>query len=451
MVKILRFVQLFFLATTMLLLITSCSSSLIIAKKTKDILLSDAQLKKAQIGISIYDPSNKKFVHQHQSEHYFIPASTAKLFTLYAGMKNLGDSVVGIYYKKYNDTLFVWPSGDPTLMLPEFTTQPIHRFLNDDKYKVVIMDRPLQTTAYGKGWTIDDMSENYMPQRSSFPIWGNRFTTEWIKKYNADSTFTYDLAVINSDLPQYSILKKYDTTVGKSSIVRSMGSNNFEAIFNGKENNIKLTVPFETFGNKTAFHILKNSLYHSPIFIDDSSFEKKEFLPLYSQSADTLFKMMMHQSDNFIAEQILLMVADRALNEMSDDKIIDTLLNNELKDLPQKPRWVDGSGLSRYNLFTPNDEVYVLDRMIAEFGTDRLEKIFPTGGYGTLKNMFAEESGKIFAKTGSMGNVYCLSGWFYNKEKKPILFSVMINNYVGSFSMLKKTVAQWVSDIMKKN
>jgi D-alanyl-D-alanine carboxypeptidase/D-alanyl-D-alanine-endopeptidase (penicillin-binding protein 4) len=230
-----------------------------------------------------------------------------------------------------------------------------------------------------------------------------------------------------------------------------MGSNNFEAIFNGKENNIKLTVPFETFGNKTAFHILKNSLYHSPIFIDDSSFEKKEFLPLYSQSADTLFKMMMHQSDNFIAEQILLMVADRALNEMSDDKIIDTLLNNELKDLPQKPRWVDGSGLSRYNLFTPNDEVYVLDRMIAEFGTDRLEKIFPTGGYGTLKNMFTEESGKIFAKTGSMGNVYCLSGWFYNKEKKPILFSVMINNYVGSFSMLKKTVAQWVSDIMKKN
>jgi D-alanyl-D-alanine carboxypeptidase/D-alanyl-D-alanine-endopeptidase (penicillin-binding protein 4) len=122
-----------------------------------------------------------------------------------------------------------------------------------------------------------------------------------------------------------------------------------------------------------------------------------------------------------------------------------------LKDLPQKPRWVDGSGLSRYNLFTPNDEVYVLDRMIAEFGTDRLEKIFPTGGYGTLKNMFTEESGKIFAKTGSMGNVYCLSGWFYSKEKKPILFSVMINNYVGSFSILKKTVAQWVSDIMKKN
>jgi D-alanyl-D-alanine carboxypeptidase/D-alanyl-D-alanine-endopeptidase (penicillin-binding protein 4) len=335
-------------------------------------------------------------------------------------------------------------------MMPDFNPHPVHRFLNDEKYKVVVLDRALQTDAYGKGWTIDDMSENYMPQRSSFPIWGNRFTTEWIKKYNPDSTFTYDLAAINSDLPEYSIFKKYDTSLEKSSMFRRMGGNHVEVVLNGKENTIKLSVPFETFGNKTAFHILKNALYHSPTFIDHASFEKKECKPLYSQPTDSVLKKMMYRSDNFIAEQILLMAADQALNELNEKKLIDTLLKNELKDLPQKPRWVDGSGLSRYNLFTPKDEVYMLDRMISEFGTTRMEKIFPTGGYGTLKNMFNKESGKIFAKTGSMGNVYCLSGWYYNKKNQPILFTVMINNHVGDFSILKKTVAEWICDIMKK-
>lgn len=439
------------LATVNLLLMASCSTSALVSKKTKRELLSNAQIKKAQIGISLYDATAKKFIYQHQSENYFVPASTAKIFTLYAGMKYLGDSLVGVYYKIQNDSLFVLPSGDPTFMLPDITQQPVHRFLNGEKYKVVVIDRPLQTDTYGKGWTIDDMGENYMPQRSSFPIWGNRFTTEWIKKYNPDSTFTYDLAVINSDLPAYSISKKYDTSAEKSSMTRRMGSNDFEANLNGKENNIKLSVPFETFGNKTAFHILKNALYHSPAYMNDTSVEKKEFQPLYSQPTDSVLKKMMYRSDNFIAEQILLMSADQVLNELNEEKWIDTLLNTELKELPQKPRWVDGSGLSRYNLFTPNDEVYMLDRLITDFGTARLEKIFPTGGYGTLKNMFNEESGKIFAKTGSMGNVYCLSGWFYNKENQPILFSVMINNYVGSFTILKKTVADWISNIMKKN
>ena len=29
------------------------------------------------------------------------------------------------------------------------------------------------------------------------------------------------------------------------------------------------------------------------------------------------------------------------------------MLENQLKDIKQQPRWVDGSGLSRYNLFSP--------------------------------------------------------------------------------------------------
>ena len=70
-------------------------------------------------------------------------------------------------------------------------------------------------------------------------------------------------------------------------------------------------------------------------------------------------KTMMHRSDNFFAEQSLLMVSNKLLDVMNDEKIIDTLLKTDFKDLPQKPGWVDGSGLSQYNLFTPQDFVTI--------------------------------------------------------------------------------------------
>ena len=40
---------------------------------------------------------------------------------------------------------------------------------------------------------------------------------------------------------------------------------------------------------------------------------------------------MMYRSDNFFAEQSLLMVSARLLNIMNDEKIIDTLLKQILK------------------------------------------------------------------------------------------------------------------------
>ena len=80
----------------------------------------------------------------------------------------------------------------------------------------------------------------------------------------------------------------------------------------------------------------------------------------------------MHNSDNFFAEQTLLMTSFKKLGYMSDEEIIKNVLSNELKDLPQKPRWVDGSGLSRYNLFSPQDFVFILNKMNKEFGWQRV-------------------------------------------------------------------------------
>ena len=173
---------------------------------TEKHLLKDSAIASGHIGISIYDAGTKKFIYDYQAEKYFLPASTTKLFTLYAGLKFLGDSLTGLYYKVDKDTLFVMPSGDPTFMHDDFQQQRIHQFLNNSKYPIVLLDEGNYPEPYGAGWSMDDMNESYMPQRSKFPVNGNLFSMEWIKNSSVDS-FPYSLVMISSDFPEFSINK----------------------------------------------------------------------------------------------------------------------------------------------------------------------------------------------------------------------------------------------------
>ena len=133
------------------------------------------------------------------------------------------------------------------------------------------------------------------------------------------------------------------------------------------------------------------------------------------------------------------MVAHKFNIPMNDESIIDTLLKTDFKDLPQKPAWADGSGLSRYNLFSPQDLVFILNKMKNDFGMERIKNLFPTGNEGTLANYYVSESGYIFAKTGTLSGVIALSGFLYTKKNKLLIFSVLVNNHNSSGTQGEKS------------
>ncbi|MBK7098528.1 MAG: hypothetical protein IPH58_09450 [Sphingobacteriales bacterium] len=56
------------------------------------------------------------------------------------------------------------------------------------------------------------------------------------------------------------------------------------------------------------------------------------------------------------------MMSNALLNKMTNREVIDTILKTDFKNIPQLQAWVDGSGLSRYNLFTAKDFVYILKK-----------------------------------------------------------------------------------------
>jgi D-alanyl-D-alanine carboxypeptidase/D-alanyl-D-alanine-endopeptidase (penicillin-binding protein 4) len=215
-----------------------------------------------------------------------------------------------------------------------------------------------------------------------------------------------------------------DTGAAKFSAERAFTENKF-FITQGKEPYAAIDVPFITNGFVSALDLLKDSLGKA-ITLTTTTLSPKRMIR--SQPADSLFRPMMHRSDNFFAEQTLLMASNVKLGVMSDSRMIDHILHNDLKDLPQKPRWADGSGLSRYNLFTPRDFVWILQKMKNEFGIERIKNILPTGGTGTLANYYRKDSTYIYAKTGSLSGVICISGYLYGKTGRLMIFSVLVNN-----------------------
>ncbi len=136
---------------------------------------------------------------------------------------------------------------------------------------------------------------------------------------------------------------------------------------------------------------------------------------------------------------------------MNEKKIIDTILKTDLAGLPQKPNWADGSGLSRYNLFSPQDFVWLLDKMQNEFGLERMKRLLPTGGNGTLSKYFKQDSGYIFAKTGSLSDVITLSGYLITKKNHLLIFSVLLNNSLGKGSDIRRAVEKFLEQVREKN
>ena len=408
---------------------SSCSVSKKISPNTDKILLQDSVISTGHIGISIYEPATNKYWYNYNAEKYFIPASNTKLFTLYAGMKYLGDSLVGLRY----NGIQVRATGDPTFLHPDFVKQPVVDFLKTQKN--LLLD-PYIYNGYGTGWAWDDYMEAFMPCITGFPIYGNLETVKWISK---DS-----ISVIPKFFEKTS--NKHGPWPNGFNLRRSIFANEL-LIEEGIEKNKK--IPYSTYYNQIK-DLLADTFPNLSISYLSSNLFNRDYTILHSRPSDSLFKPMMHNSDNFFAEQTLLMVSNEKLGCMSNEDIIDTLLNNDFSDIPQKPRWVDGSGLSRYNLFTPKSFVYILNKMKNEFGLERLKRLLPTGGEGTLKNYFTTDSLYIYAKTGSMSNQSCLSGFLITKKNKLLIFSVLANNFQGKASAVRRSVEYFLQELRKK-
>ena len=432
------------------------------------VMINNPQLSTAHIGISIYDADEKKVLYDFNGGKYFIPASNTKIATCYAAMKYLGDSLVGLKYKIKIDsvsdgigipdtTYILWPTADPTFLHPDFKEQPVYDFLKKINGTIEWALPLFDKNFFGEGWAWDDNNEAYMPPKTFFPIYGNVVNF----KISSGNLTVEPKYFQNKNLISIATNKSIN-------ILREINSNHFYVEMNNRETK-EISVPFYPSGLNIPNDLINDTI-HKKIFkgFRMKYFNQNElpFIPdidpyflnankpfdliiIHSQPTDSLLKIMMHRSDNFYAEQSLLMVSNETLGIMNDEKIIDTILNSDFKNIPQKPRWVDGSGLSRYNLFTPNDFIWILDKMRNEFSWNRITTIFQSGGTGTLSDYYKNFPGKIFAKSGTLSNNLALSGYSITPKNKTLIFSVMVGNHMDSNADVRKSIEDFLTSVIQ--
>lgn len=422
----------------LLVFASSCSLQKQIAREAKKDMLAQADFTPAHVGISIYDPAAQQYLYNYQSDKYFVPASNTKLFSCYAALKYLGDSLVGIrYVDKGNGVVEVEANGDASFLHPDFKDQPVFDFLRRQK-KVLLTDDNWKDNALGAGWAWDDYNSDYMAERSMMPIYGN------VVRFTYAGSLRASVPYFQQQLQETAAAAK-----GTFMVRRSFGTNQF--FTRPATGKFPATdIPFYTSDKTLLARLLADTLKTEVEPVHVKIDRLPDVVKLYSQPTDSLLKIMMHRSDNFFAEQTLLMVGNEKLAVMNTAKIIDTLLKTDLKDLPQKPKWVDGSGLSRYNLFTPQDFVWLLNQMKNEFNWERIKTILPTGGTGTLGGLYKNYEGRIFAKTGTLSNHVALSGYILTRKGKQLVFSVLVNAHQTSAANVRKGIEKFLTTLIDK-
>jgi D-alanyl-D-alanine carboxypeptidase/D-alanyl-D-alanine-endopeptidase (penicillin-binding protein 4) len=162
---------------------------------------------------------------------------------------------------------------------------------------------------------------------------------------------------------------------------------------------------------------------------------------LYATPAKPLYERLMVVSDNMIAEQLMLMISDQEFGVMNTTRAINYARENFLSDLPDEPRWVDGSGLTRYNLITPMSTVVLLEKLYDMLGEEEVLSLMPIGGVrGTIAGRYRAPEGQdpfVFAKTGTLSNNTSLSGYLYTDSGRRLTFSFHNNNFVVSNSIIR--------------
>ena len=388
----------------------------------------------AQVGVQVVALSSGKVLATSQGDRYFTPASNTKLLATLAAAQSF-DSLPVLYFQKDSlDTFHIQPTGYPLLRHPRYPDPEFDAFLAQADSLVYHQVEESRLNRLGPGWSWDDADYYFSALPSAFPIYGNVLQ---ITKNKETQTLTIH--------PSLGTLT--ETLGAPKRIQRELHRNHFSVVPSKVTPIDTLYIPFIP-SEKTTLELLEKT-FQKNIATDSSTLEAPQVLR--TNSTATLFQAVLQHSDNLISENLLLMVAQHRLGRFSTKEIIKQI-SQDWAAAPDAWVWVDGSGLSRYNLVTPRNLIWVLQQLHAVWGSEKIRAYFPQAGVsGTLQRAYANPKlPVIYAKTGTLRNNHNLSGYIIDRNQQWYAFSIMVNQHTATTIAVKKGIQQLLEVLTKR-
>ena len=436
-----------------------------------DRILQDTVLHQTRTGIKIVSLETGEVLYQQNSQKLFHPASNMKLLTTAAALKYLGPnyrfrtvlladsgSVVDTVVE---GNLYLKGFGNPDMttidlreIIQELKRQGIRRIAGN-----LICDASFFDDLYwGKGWMWDDVSSWYFAPISALSVNGNCVTV-----YVKPGSSPGEPLQVEVDPPT-----AYVTIANQGRTVALKDTSNptllkVQRKWKTAENTIVVegSLPVGAPIQKFVIDVVNAPLYVGTLFkellVQDSVIFQGEVMqgkaprnavPLVTHLSDPLTLVIYHTnkvSDNFSAEMILKTLAAERKGAPGTAEHGVAIIRQYLHQLgvdSTSYQIVDGSGVSRYNLVTPDLMIALLQDMYQDF---RFQAEFQTslpiaGVDGTLRERMrgTPAQGVLRAKTGTLSGVSALAGYTTTADGEPIAFSVIMEHFVGSAARVRK-------------
>ncbi|WP_052055392.1 D-alanyl-D-alanine carboxypeptidase/D-alanyl-D-alanine-endopeptidase [Myxosarcina sp. GI1] len=171
---------------------------------------------------------------------------------------------------------------------------------------------------------------------------------------------------------------------------------------------------------------------------------EREITAIVSPPLTEIITTINRESNNLYAES-LWRILERRHHNLKTNPIEFGL--NKLGIEPHNYQLIDGSGLSRHNLITPQavvDVLFVMSR--SHLFTSYKNSLAVAGTNGTLKRRFQHTpiQNKLWGKTGTLSGVAALSGYLYLSRYQPLVFTIIVNNSERASKELRQAIDEIV-------
>lgn len=411
------------------------------------------------IGIFIQDAKSGEILYAKNSDRYFTPASNQKLFTAFAALQFLGAKFsyqtnlyvnpIKIRQAVLNDNLYLQFSGDPTLTIEQLdklihtlSIMGVHRI----RGQIIVDDTAFDQESMSPGTAWDDQDF----------CWGSPVNALMIN-HNCVSAAILPAKLVGQkaklELPAYPQSMQFINHVqtkpanANNCTIKVKRNNKSTYTINGCTKlghgpyliQMAIDNPRKNIETLLNYLFKKNQILSSEtILFKKINITSKPIASVYSPPLKNMIAIMLKDSDNTIANALFKTVGALYTHKegsfTNGSKAVRDIVTNLTQITIPKTTFIDGAGASRYNFLTPAQISSLLQKIFQSTNAaDFISSLAISGIDGTLKNRMREPEikGKIYAKTGSETAVTSLAGFVETKDKRLLIFSIMINGFTG--------------------